>query len=219
MANRQLPDWADFVSRETLFVNAIRLRHFIWTIERHVPLPATILEAGFGSGTTAVLLADMGYRVTAVDLNQDLVRRVTERYEPWVRGGRLAVQQADMFQLPWDSPTFDLAYHQGVLEHFPDEQVVAALQQQCRVAKRVIFDVPNSRYDSQPYGDERLLPISHWRRLIQSAGLRVREVVGRSFRPWTVLLPYALFSHRGVARLPGVSSALSCVSIFVCEPA
>jgi hypothetical protein len=65
-----------------------------------------------------------------------------------------------MLALPWQKREFDLAYHQGVLEHFPDEQIVQALREQAHVAEWVIFDVPNHRCSDRPFGDERLLSVT-----------------------------------------------------------
>lgn len=174
-------EWPEYLENETLFSNAIRLRYFIWTIERYVPRGSRLLEVGFGSGATAILLADLGYRVTAVDIDKVLVERLRHRYADWVRMGRLEVQQADMLALPWQAREFDLVYHQGVLEHFPDEQIVQALKEQARVARWVIFDVPNHRHDDRPFGDERLLPCSHWRNLLNQASLELVEEIGRDF--------------------------------------
>lgn len=209
--------WPEYLENETLFSNAIRLRYLIWTIERYVPRGSRLLEVGFGSGNTALLLADLGYIVTVVDVDEILVERLRYRYADWIRMGRLEVQQADMLALPWQAREFDLAYHQGVLEHFPDALIVRALSEQARVAQYVIFDVPNHRYGARPFGDERLLSPAHWRRLIEQAGLSVIGERGRNFRLWLYLLPHAFFSHRVLNRCPGFSRWLGASSIFICK--
>jgi len=76
--------WPEYLQGETLFSNSIRLRYLIWAIERYIPRGSRLLEVGFGSGTTAVLLADLGYTVTAVDINETLVERLRERYADWI---------------------------------------------------------------------------------------------------------------------------------------
>jgi len=210
-------EWPEFLENETLFSNAIRLKYLIWTMQRYVPAGSRVLEVGFGSGTTAVLLADLGYTVTAVDINEMLVERVRSRYADWIRMGRLVVQQADMLALPWQNKEFDLAYHQGVLEHFPDEHIVQALREQGRVAEWVIFDVPNHRHGDRPFGNERLLPPTHWRHLIKQAGLELVEERGRDFHRWLYVLPFAVFSHRALEKWPWFGRWLGINSIFVCR--
>ena len=211
--------WPEYLADLSLFENAVRLRYLIWTIQRHVPRGNRLLEVGFGSGTTAVLLADLGYRVVALDFERELVARLQERYSDWLRTGRLEVMEGDMYRLPWQIRQFDLAYHQGVLEHVSDENIVRALREQGRVARRIIFDVPNHRYGAQPFGDERLLAIRHWKRLIQEAGLTLETVLGRDFHRRLYLLPYALFSHRALERFPWFSRNFAVSSIFICRPA
>jgi SAM-dependent methyltransferase len=215
--DRDEQKWEDFVADETLFGNSIRLRHLVWTIQRHTQPGARLLEVGFGSGKTAVLLADMGYCVTAIDINDVLVGRMHEQYGKLYPKGRLSFRKADMFSLPWKNEAFEIVYHQGVLEHFQDSSIVRALKEQARIAPLVIFDVPNSRCRVRPFGDERLLPAGHWRHLIGEAGLGIIDELGRGPRPWHYLLPMALLSKRGTSRLSWLSRSLGTVSIFVCK--
>ncbi|MBW1929015.1 MAG: class I SAM-dependent methyltransferase [Deltaproteobacteria bacterium] len=209
--------WPEYLKDESLFSSAIRLRYLIWTIKRHVPQGSRLLEVGFGSGTTAVLLADSGYTVTAIDIDYVLVERFRDRYADWIRTGRLEAIQANMLALPWRKREFDLTYHQGVLEHFPDEHIVQALREQGRVAEWVIFDVPNHRYGDRPFGDERLLSPSYWRGLINQAGLEVVDERGRDFHRWLYLLPFAFFSHRALEKWPWFGRRFGISSIFVCR--
>ncbi len=209
--------WEEYVAGETLFSNAIRLNNLIRAIERYIPRGSKILEAGFGSGKTAVMMADMGYYVTAVDVNEVLVKRVHSRYSALFDDESLIVQQTDMLHLPWDSGIFELAYHQGVLEHFSDDDIVQALSEQARVARMVIFDIPNHRHGERSFGDERLLRPSHWRRLIRSAGLQIVAEYGRGFKTYHYILPHAIFSKKVLFKLPFISRLLGGSSIFVCK--
>jgi len=131
--------------------------------------------------------------------------------------GRLQVRQADMLSLPWQKEEFDLAYHQGVLEHFSDEQIVQALQEQARVARWVILDVPNHRHTHQPFGDERLLRPSHWSQLIREAHLEVVTELGRDFHRGIFFLPHAFFSRYALEKWPWFGRRFGVNSIFVCR--
>jgi len=123
-----------------------------------------------------------------------------------------------MLALPWQKREFDLAYHQGVLEHFPDEQIVQALREQARVARWIIFDVPNHRLSAGPFGNERLLSPSHWRGSLNQAGLELVDEIGRGFQRWLYVLPFALFSHWGLMKCPWFGRWFGTSSIFVCRP-
>lgn len=209
--------WPEYLKHENLFSNAIRLRYFIWTMQHYIPQGSRLLEVGFGSGATAALLADMGYRVTAVDINEELVENLNHRYSDWVSQGRLEVRRADMLALPWQHCEFDAAYHQGVLEHFSDKHIIQALQEQARVAKWVIFDVPNHRLRTKHFGDERLLSPNHWRRLIYQSGLEIVNHVGRDFSRWMYFLPFAFFSRESLAKFPWFGRYFGVNSIWICK--
>jgi 2-polyprenyl-3-methyl-5-hydroxy-6-metoxy-1,4-benzoquinol methylase len=209
--------WPEYLTGETLFTNAIRLRNLIWTIQRFVPLGSKLLEVGFGSGATAVLLADIGYRVTAIDINKELVERACSKYVGWIKKGLLDIRIGNMLELPWDHSEFDLVYHQGVLEHFSDDVIVHALREQARVAPLIIFDVPNHRCKKRSFGDERLLAPQQWRRLAREAGLDIVYEGGRDFPRYLYFLPFALFSRKSLDVLPWFGRTFGANSIFVCK--
>ena len=186
--------WHRFFDQFNVFTNSIRLEIFIKSIQKRFPAGSRILEIGFGSGATAKILADMGYRVTAIDIDSQVVQRFEATLGYWKE--RLEVVQMDMFDLKFKEGEFDLAFHQGVLEHFPDQDIVRALQQQARVAKNVIFDVPNNRDRIQHYGDERFLTFRHWASLIKKAELELLTYFGRSPRVWTYILPHGFFLNK-----------------------
>jgi len=217
MTSALTASWPEFLDGVSLFDNAVRLRFFIWTLQRHVSPKARLLEVGCGRGTTAVLLADLGYQVTVCDLESALITRLQAKYSDWIRTGQLHLRQADMFELPWEDKAFDVIYHQGVLEHFGDRQIIAALAEQARLAPLVVFDVPNHRYGAQPFGNERLLSNRHWKKLIESAGLEVLDRRGRDFHHRLYCLPHALFSHRALDTLPWFVRRFAVSSIFVCR--
>lgn len=209
-------DWSKFFSAFNVFTNSIRLETLIRCIQRYVPEGGGVLETGFGSGATARIFADMGYRVTAVDIDEKVVAlgRKTSTFPV----ERLGILQMDMMNLGFGGKNFDCVYHQGVLEHFGDSFIASALKEQGRVARHVIFDVPNNRDSEQNYGDERFLSLKHWEQLIAQAGLSMIEYYGRMPPRWSAILPRLFFRNRGYwsslcGRILGKSY------IFVCQAA
>lgn len=210
-------NWAEFLAGESLFVNAIRLQALIWTIQEYAVPGARLLEVGCGSGSTALLLADLGYHVTATDIDPSLLDSLRNRCAMDNQRGSITVEEANAFRLPWSDRPFDLAYHQGVLEHFTDEQIVTALEEQGRIAELVIFDVPNNRHRDQPFGDERCLPVGYWRKLLKQARLRVVACRGRGFPKWTYALPHLFFARWALRHTAWFGRRFGESSVFVCR--
>ena len=158
-------------------------------IRRFVKPPDTILEIGCGSGLTSILLASVGYRITAIDANRELIQAMKQFTNVF---SNLNFHQMDMFQLDFRDESFDLAFSQGVLEHYSDEDIVRSLVEQKRVAEIVVIDVPNARGKVGDYGDERAITPKHWRQLIQSAGLKIVAESARGMARWSQRSPKLL---------------------------
>lgn len=77
-----------------------------------------VLDAGCGSGRHAYYAAKYGAEVWAVDLGPavEVARRNTTSYN------NAQVIQADLYQLPFATESFDFIYSIGVLHHLPDPE-------------------------------------------------------------------------------------------------
>ena len=102
----------------------------------------------------------------------------------------------DMFQIPFQSNSFDVVWNEGVLEHFKEPQNLAACKEMARVSKNlVIIAVPN-RYTvwpvrktllkatkKWPYGYEESYSPNRLKRLMENAGLTVEAIKGVRIMP------------------------------------
>lgn len=59
-----------------------------------------------------------------------------------------------------------LVYHQGLLEHFPDDKIKELLELQLAHSFAVIFSIPSVFYGRQDFGDERLLTREQWQEML-----------------------------------------------------
>jgi 2-polyprenyl-3-methyl-5-hydroxy-6-metoxy-1,4-benzoquinol methylase len=130
---------------------------------------AALLDAGCGSGQFAMAFAEMGYRVTGVDLAPEMIARAERHAEE--RGVRVAWRVGDLSRLPEPLAVYDAIHARVVLLFVPD--VPATLKEFRRVLK------PGGRlYASVPGA---LSPIYNrsWRRHVD------RDNVGTNFMtPW-----------------------------------
>ena len=139
-----------------------------------------LLEIGTGTGYTAIELSKMGYDVYGIDLSSDLVEQAEEASKNY--GGAVAFSQGDMFDLPDEiaKKKFKIIYHQGVFEHFSNEEIARALKLQIPLCEFVIFSVPSFRYARRDFGNERLLNLGQWRNIVSGFNIMGATYYGES---------------------------------------
>ncbi len=123
-------------------------------------------EPGFGSGYAAIWLSLRGVMAEGIDCSPVLVERARQANN--ILGGQAQFRTGDLFHLyQEDAPRYSVIHHQGVLERFTVPQIRAALAQQVASADWVVFSVASVFYPFEPEaGDERLLPLEEWERIL-----------------------------------------------------
>jgi len=159
---------------EEFYAHPISMREYISNICMHKEFflsildeqPQNALEVGLGSATMAAFLSHLGVNVTAVDNNATVLSRAEETCRALKVNVRL--QKMDAFKLEFDRRSFDVVYHQGLLEHFTDDKIRTLLREQLRVGQVVVFSVPCQTYGRRDIGDERLLTKDEWEEILSS---------------------------------------------------
>lgn len=149
-----------------------------------------VLEVGAGTGREGHELARRGARVCALDFSPEALRlsKQISRNVRLVRGDALAT--------PFGDASFDLVYHQGLLEHFRDP--LRLLGENHRVLKpggMVLVDVPQ-KYHVYTLVKQTLIAVNRWfagwetqfsprelRELVERAGFRCERVYGYGMHP------------------------------------
>jgi SAM-dependent methyltransferase len=152
-----------------------------------------ILEVGAGTGRDAVALAAAGAEVLTLDYvagSLELTRRAA------VEAGQPVVAVCgDALAMPLADATFDVVFHQGLLEHFRDP--LPLLRENVRVLRPggvLLVDVPQT-FHYYTLGKQVLIRLGRWfagwetqftvgqlERLLDAAG----TVVERSYGDWMV---------------------------------
>lgn len=136
-------------------------------IKKNTPKNGKILEAGCGTGVLSIYLSNLGYNVTALDVNEEILQLAKKISENSMK--RPKFKQGDILDLRALNEKFDISFSSGVLEHFSDSEIIKILKLQIKKCKKVIFVVPSNYFDESEkiYGDERFLSKNNWRDLIK----------------------------------------------------
>jgi SAM-dependent methyltransferase len=165
------------------------------------PRGLRFLEVGAGTGREGHAFAERGALVTLLDISWEALRlsRGVSSLPRFVRGDALAAPFAD--------GTFDLVYHQGLLEHF--RSPAPLLRENYRLLKPggfLLVDVPQ-RYHFYTLMKHALMAAGQWfagwetefspselERLVQAAGFTIERRYGYAMHPG---LTYRLFREAG----------------------
>jgi SAM-dependent methyltransferase len=152
-----------------------------------------VLEVGAGSGRDSIALARLGARVTVIDYVRSSLDVVAGNAN--AAGVHIDMVCGDGTRMPFPEGTFDVVFHQGLMEHFRDERPL--LRDNRRVLKtggHAVIDVPQ-RWHPYTVGKKVMIALDRWfagweteysigelSRLVESEGL---SVVGR-FGDWMI---------------------------------
>lgn len=155
-----------------------------------------ILEVGAGTGRDSLPLIERGAEIYQLDYSEPalkIMKRIADenRMDVKILGG-------DTFHLPFHDGTFDVVFHQGLLEHFRPAQAEALLKENIRVIKPgglLLVDVPQRFHiytvikhvlialDKWFAGWEREFSVAELRTIMTGLGLEPVHVYGEWMYP------------------------------------
>lgn len=149
-----------------------------------------LLEVGAGTGREGHELARRGALVCALDFSPEALRLSRQI------SGSVRLVRGDALATPFRDGSFDLVYHQGLLEHFRDP--LRLLRENHRVVRRgglVLVDVPQ-KYHIYTLVKQGLIAVNRWfagwetqfspreiRALVERVGFRCERLYGYGMHP------------------------------------
>ena len=124
--------------------NLLYVNKTIEELEKISPLRGKkIIEMGAGSGATSIKMASLGAALTCLDYSDQSLALIDKN----CKGAEVDISllKADVENLPVKDSSYDICFHQGLLEHFrnPSQQ----LKEQFRILKPgglLLVDVPQT---------------------------------------------------------------------------
>ena len=162
--------WFDY------FGNMNAHRALLWSVLRE--RPRRVLEVGAGSGTMSVFLSYFTKEALALDNNEKVLAQCRYHNEKFKGSARFV--KGDAFKMPFPAQHFDVAFSQGLLEHFGVKDIIKILDEQLRVARVVVFSVPNSDYHDESVGHENRWSRESWEHILKKYRQRQSVNYGRA---------------------------------------
>lgn len=128
--------------------------------------PSSILEVGTGTGSMSIFLSHLGYLVTSIDNDREILQNAKAFNE--TMNGTVNFQYCDAFKLSqiFKPKQFDTIFSQGFFEHFTNDEIQNLIKQQLTIGKTVIFSVPSKYNLHSTMNYERLLSLEEWNKIL-----------------------------------------------------
>ena len=168
--------WENYFARD-LYEKNVPERKFrqINLIKNNASIKRPILEAGCGLANLATYFAKHGYDVHGVDNDEGQLAVARKNSEIFTPNNPVNLQKGDICNLPFERKSMGLSFSNGVLEHFSDDEIIHIINEQLRVADKMIFGVPSTWYAQFPKmcGNERYMERDEWRDIIKRSKAKI----------------------------------------------
>ena len=121
-----------------------------------------VLEIGAGTGRDSLNLINLGAEVYQLDYAMNALKLMKEVADE--SGLKVYLIGGDAFNLPFPDETFDIVFHQGLLEHFREPTATNLLKENARIVKKggiLLIDVPQ-RYHPYTVIKHILIALNAW---------------------------------------------------------
>lgn len=144
-------------------------------IKKYSDTNKKIMEIGCGSGVTSVYLGNLGYQVTGIDSDPDMIKLADSINT--ISNKFVVFKLGDILKLNYLIEYFDVIFSNGVMEHFDDSEIVSIINHQILFCNYLIISIPSDYFsdDQKIYGDERFMSIEKWRLIISQAACVIAE--------------------------------------------
>ena len=157
------------IEYHTYFISIIN-KYSVQLSQGNIP---KLVEIGTGTATMSIYFSRTSYDVLGIDNDPIIVSKAINANKKL--GGYAKFICLDAFDLQklFKEKLFDVAFSQGTLEHFNNDNLKRFIDAQLYVAKCVIFSVPSINYPNSEFGNERKMSVDEWNILLKSFGYNI----------------------------------------------
>jgi SAM-dependent methyltransferase len=182
-------EWYDFIGQLSGALPGLHMggEEATWTLLEMCRLEreSRVLDVGCGSGYTACLIAERyGSRVQGIDLSEVMIAKAEERARRRALADRVEFRVADVFDLPFEDDSFDVALVESVLTPLPGDKGQAMGEMVRVIRPGGLIAVNESTFDASAPPELVALVDEHpaifgtftpeaLRNLVENAGLEV----------------------------------------------
>jgi len=141
-----------------------------------------ILEAGSGTASNSIFLANRGFEVVCIDKDKNIIK-LSKKISKKFKRKPTFVNKNILNLKPKEE--FSVVFSHGVLEHFADEEIIRLINKELQLGKIVIFSVPSDFFKEREAinGDERFLSRKKWRQIIKQTNGEIIRVFSYFYDP------------------------------------
>ncbi|MAT39834.1 MAG: methyltransferase type 11 [Ectothiorhodospiraceae bacterium] len=196
--------WEEKSELEEVYANSERIRE---NLSQVMDISGKkILEVGAGTGRDSFYMAKDGATLVCLDYSMNSLKIMRKALpDPNV----VSVVGGDAFKLPFPDGSFDVVFHQGLLEHFRHAEADALLRENIRILRKgglIVVDVPQRWHiytvikhilialNAWFAGWEREFSVREVRNILAGMGMTFRHAYGEWMYP---SLFYRMFREAG----------------------
>ncbi len=140
-----------------------------------------IIEAGAGSSSNSIYLANEGYDVTCLELDNNMIDLAKDISKSFPKQPRYLNKDIMDFK----EKNFSVCFSHGVLEHFDNKKTIGLINKQLEFSDYLIFSIPSDFFKQRQAinGDERFLSAKQWKEIISLSNGRIIESFSYFYDP------------------------------------
>jgi SAM-dependent methyltransferase len=153
---------SDFIDSKIIYKKKL-----IEIVEKYGGKTKKLLEAGCGSGITSIYLGNAGYDVLGIASDPEMIKLDSSIASNNKNSALFEVDDIKTLETIRNQH-FDVAFSNGVIEHFSDSDITLIVNRQLSISDYVVISIPSDFFtdNEKIFGDERFMNTEQWKSIL-----------------------------------------------------